>query len=218
MAGACAGFLYALTFADGFVRTHNAPAIVIAANILSRRMDLSDQASAILFADAAGAVVLAPDERPRAGMLGVQFASDGGSYDLIKIPAGGSRKPFVAGLDLGETLMQISDGRAVFSKAVAMMADTSRSALASADLDVADIAHWIPHQANQRIISATQTKLGVKEETVLSSVRLYGNSSAATIPLTLSLEAETREFAAGEVLLMSAAGAGLTGGAVVWGF
>ena len=69
MAGACAGFLYALTFADGFVRTHNAPAIVIAANILSRRMDLSDQESAILFADAAGAVVLAPDKRPRAGCI-----------------------------------------------------------------------------------------------------------------------------------------------------
>ena len=114
--------------------------------------------------------------------------------------------------------MRISDGRAVFSKAVTMMADTGCSALTSAGLDVTDVDHWIPHQANQRIISATQNKLGLADGTVLSSVRHYGNSSAATIPLTLSLAAESRAFAAGDILLMSAAGAGLTGGAVVWGF
>lgn len=217
MAGACAGYLYALTFADGFVRTHNAPVLVIAANILSRRMNLDDKASSILFADAAGATLIAPSDRKRAGALGAKLASDGSAYDLIRIPAGGSRTPFAAGLDPAATLMEISDGRAVFTKAVAMMAETSRAALAGAGLGVTDVDHWIPHQANSRIIGAAQQKLGLGDGKVLSSVALYGNSSAATIPLTLSLATETRDFTAGETLLLSAAGAGLTGGSVVWG-
>lgn len=217
MAGACAGFLYALTLADGFVRAHGAPALVIAANILSRRMNLDDKASSILFADAAGATLIAPTPRQRAGVLGVRLASDGSGYELIKIPAGGSRTPFRPGLEPRETLMQISDGRAVFAKAVAMMAETSQSALAAAGLTASKVNHWIAHQANMRIILAAQHKLGLEDDTVLSSVAHYGNSSAATIPLTLSLATETRIFNPGDVLLMTAAGAGLTGGSVVWG-
>jgi 3-oxoacyl-[acyl-carrier-protein] synthase-3 len=217
LAGACAGYLYALTFADGFVRTHNAPVLVIAANILSRRTNLAERSSAILFADAAGATLIGPTERRRTGVLGAKLASDGSCYDLIKIPAGGSRKPFRPTLDPTDTLMQISDGRAVFSKAVAMMAETSLVALQTAGLGVSDVNHWIPHQANSRIIAASQRRLGLGDSTVISSVAEYGNSSAATIPFSLSLATETREFKSCEVLLMSAAGAGMTGGSVVWG-
>lgn len=217
MAGACAGFIYALALADGFVRTHGRPALVIAANILSRRLDRRDRSSAVLFADAAGAAVLAPTERVDAGVLGVELAADGAGYDLIRIPAGGSSRPFSAGLDIGETLMQISDGRAVFQKAVAMMADTAQGALARAGLGIGDIDHWAPHQANSRIIEATRAKLGIATERVLSSVAEYANSSAATIPLTLSLCAEARGFALGQKVLLSAAGAGLTGGSLVLG-
>lgn len=217
MAGACAGFIYALALADGFVRTQGRPALVVAANILSRRLDRRDRSSAVLFADGAGAAVLAPTNRADAGVLGVELAADGAGYDLIRIPAGGSSRPFSAAVDIGETLMQIGDGRAVFQKAVAMMADTARASLARAGLGIGDIDHWAPHQANSRIIEAARTKLGIAPERVLSSVADYANSSAATIPLTLSLTVEARGFSPGQKVLLSAAGAGLTGGSLVLG-
>jgi 3-oxoacyl-[acyl-carrier-protein] synthase-3 len=216
MAGACGGFLYALTFADGFVRQQKAPALVIAANILSRRLNLDDPKSAVLFGDAAGAVLLVPSERATSGVRGVHLASDGSAYDLIKIPAGGSRRPFTEGLEPTATLMQISDGRAVFTRAVKIMADSSRKALERAGLTLDDIDHFIPHQANARIIGAAQKQLGVPDAKVISTVALYGNSSAATIPLSLSIAAQSQTFSPGKRLLMSAAGAGLTGGSVVF--
>lgn len=216
MAGACAGFVYALTMADAFVRTHKKPVLVIAANILSRRINPEERASAILFADAAGAVVLAPSERTDAGVIGCELASDGSGYDLIKIPSGGSRRPFQAGLDPSETLMILADGRAVFQKAVAMMTDTSKAALAQAGLRISDIDHWIPHQANERIIEAVRARLGCSQEQVVSTVAEYANSSAASIPFTLSKVAEARDYRSPQHVLFSAAGAGLTGGAVVF--
>ena len=216
MAGACAGFLYALAFADAFARTQRKPVLVIAGNILSRRINPDERASAVLFADAAGAVVVAPTERQGAGMLGCELAADGSGYDLIKIPAGGSRTPFAHARGPTDVLMAISDGRAVFVKAVDMMATTARTALVTADTGIEDIAHWIPHQANTRIIEATRSKLGIAPEHTLSSVALYGNSSAATIPFTLSLLSEERRYRRGERVLFTAAGAGLTGGAIVW--
>lgn len=216
MAGACGGFLYALTFADAFVRQAQTPALVIAANILSRRLNLDDPVSAVLFGDGAGAALLAPSKRGTAGVRGVHLASDGAAYDLIQIPAGGSRKPFADGLGPDAALMHIRDGRAVFTRAVKMMTDASHKALARAGLQADDIDYFVPHQANARIIGAAQRQLGVPDRKMLSSVALYANSSAATIPLTLSLAGQQRPFKPGERILMSAAGAGLTGGAVVF--
>lgn len=215
MAGACAGFLYALTFADAFVKTQSAPVLVVAANILSRRINFADRGSAILFADAAGAVVLAPAARP-CGATGVSLAAQGAGYDLIKIPAGGSRRPFADGVGIDETLMVISDGRAVFTEAVGMMARTARVALDRAATGISAIDHWIPHQANARIIEATRKQLGVDPGRVVSTVADYGNSSAATIPFTLSHEASRLGIKSGRSLLLTAAGAGLTGGSLVW--
>ena len=217
MAGACAGFLYALSFADSFARTHGKPVLVIAANLLSRRMDASDRNSAILFADAAGAALVAPCEGKNTGVLGAHFASDGSAYDLIQIPAGGSRRPFASSVDVAGTKMKLSDGPAVFSKAVALMTGSSERSLAAAGLTAADIAYFIPHQANTRITSAVQRQLGISDERCLSSAELFGNSSAATIPLSLSLAAAERTYKPGDRLLMTAAGAGLTGGALVYG-
>lgn len=215
MAGACGGFLYALTFADSFVRQQRSPALVIAANILSRRLNLDDPVSAVLFGDGAGAALLVPSERETSGVRGVHLTSDGAAYDLIQIPAGGSRTPFADGLSPDATLMHIRDGRAVFSRAVKIMTASAEAALSRAGLAVDEIDYFIPHQANARIIGAAQRQLGIPDAKLLSSIALYANSSAATIPLTLSLAAEQRPFKTGERLLMSAAGAGLTGGAII---
>jgi 3-oxoacyl-[acyl-carrier-protein] synthase-3 len=216
MAGACAGFLYALVLADGFVRAQEAPVLIVAANVLSRRINSADRASSVLFSDAAGAVLLAPGERAGTGVLGAHLATDGGGYDLIKIAGGGSRRPFAQAMPVEETLMAIADGQAVFVKAVDMMVEGSRAALARAALTVDDIDLFVPHQANARIMAAVVRQLQMPEERMVSTVADYGNSSAATIPFSLSAAAHGGRLKGGARLLMCAAGAGLTGAAVVF--
>jgi 3-oxoacyl-[acyl-carrier-protein] synthase-3 len=217
LAGACAGFVYAMTFADGFVRLHNKPAIVIAANILSRRINPAERASAVLFADAAGAVVLAPSSDLSRGILGSSFVSDGSAYDLIHIPAGGSNRPFSGEIDIVETRMTIADGREVFVKAVEIMSRCSLEALATAGFSARDVARFVPHQANARIFNAVGKSLGIEDERIIKTIADYGNSSAATIPLSLSITHGAKPLRANEKLLLTAAGAGLTGGAIVIG-
>lgn len=217
LAGACSGFLYALTLADGFVRAQGRPVLVVAANILSRRINPAERASSVLFADAAGAVVLTPSDDDAAGLLGVDLASDGSRYDLISIPAGGSNRPFSADMAAQDCLMTMRDGREMFAQAVRMMSDCARRALTRAGLGVADIHRFIPHQANARIFDAVCGDLGIVPEKTVRTIGEYGNSSAATIPLSLSLAHQARPFVPGEKLLLTAAGAGLTGGACVVG-
>ncbi|WP_181592149.1 beta-ketoacyl-ACP synthase III [Mesorhizobium atlanticum] len=217
LTGACAGFIYALMFADGFTRLHGRPALVIAANILSRRINPAERASAVLFADAAGAVVIGPSEDADSGILGAAVDSDGSHYGLIQIPAGGSSRPFHDELDIEQTRMTIIDGREVFSKAVEMMTACSKDALAAAGLQPQDISRFVPHQANARIFDAVGRNLGIAGHAVVKTIAEYGNSSAATIPLSLSLASQAEPFRPGEKLLLAAAGAGLTGGALVVG-
>ncbi|MDW5315382.1 beta-ketoacyl-ACP synthase III [Rhizobium sp. PL01] len=217
LAGACSGFLYALTLADGFVRAQGRPVLVVAANILSRRINPSERASSVLFADAAGAVVLMPSQDADAGLLGADLASDGSRYDLISIPAGGSNRPFTADLVAQDCLMTMRDGREMFTQAVRMMSDCARRALEHTGLGAADIHRFIPHQANARIFDAVCSDLGIPPEKTVRTIADYGNSSAATIPLSLSLAHRASPFKSGEKLLLTAAGAGLTGGACVVG-
>jgi 3-oxoacyl-[acyl-carrier-protein] synthase-3 len=217
LAGACAGFIYALTYAEGFVRLHGKSALVIAANILSRRINPTERASAILFADAAGAMLLAPSDDPDQRILGVSLQSEGSGYDLIKIHAGGSNQPFSCKTDSSETCMTITDGGQVFSKAVAMMSGCATDALATARIASAEISRFVPHQANIRMMNAVRKNLGIAEDRMVTTIADYGNSSAATIPLSLSLADKAQRFQPGEKLLLVAAGAGLTGGALVLG-
>jgi 3-oxoacyl-[acyl-carrier-protein] synthase-3 len=215
LAGACSGFIYALTLADGFVRSQGRPVLVVAANILSRRINPAERASAILFADAAGAVVLAPSVNKVQGLLGVDFASDGRRYDLISIPAGGSKMPFAEGMAAEECQMTMREGRDLFAQAVQMMTLCAKRALASAKLEPSDVSRLVPHQANARIFNAVGDNIGIEPDRIVRTIAEYGNSSAATIPLSLSLAHRERPFVSGEKLLLTAAGAGLTGGAVV---
>ena len=216
LAGACSGFLYALTLADGFVRSRGRPVLVVAANILSRRINPEDRSSAVLFADAAGAAVLAPCADAEAGLLGAHLTGDGAHYELIHIPAGGSRKPYGPGLDPRELLMAMPDGKAVFAQGVEMMTQSALQAMAEAGVTAAEITRFVPHQANVRIFEAVRKALGLAPETVVATIAEFGNSSAATIPFSLAASAEARPLQSGELVLMTAVGAGLTGGAVVY--
>lgn len=216
MAGACAGFIYALTLADSFVRTQGTAVLVIAANILSRRINEADRASCVLFADAAGAVLLAPSARAEAGVQGAHLAAKGEHYDLITIPGGGSRKPFSKIRDPQDVLMVMNDGRAVYAAAVEMMTACAEKALQKAGMSTGQVDHLIPHQANERMMNTLAHQLDVPPERLRSTIKNFGNSSAATIPFTLSATAADRPYAAGQTILMTAAGAGLTGGAAVF--
>lgn len=217
LAGACSGFLYALTLADGFVRAQGKPVLVVAANILSRRINPAERGSAVLFADAAGAIVLVPSDDPEKGLLGVDLASDGSRYDLISIAAGGSKRPFAPGMATEDFLMTMRDGREMFTQAVAMMTSCGSRALAQAGLGAMDVGRFVPHQANARIFDAVCGNLGIDPQRTVRTIEDYGNSSAATIALSLSIAHQEKPFVSGERLLLTAAGAGLTGGAVVLG-
>ena len=217
LAGACAGFLYALCLGDSFARTYQTKVLVIAANILSRRINMKEMASAVLFADAAGAMLLGPMRGAGCGVVVADLKADGAGYGLIGIAAGGSAKPFSPDLAAEDVLMTMKDGRVVFQQAVKMMSESSRSALEGAGLQAGDIDHFVPHQANSRIIEAVRKDLGIAPEAVLSTIGLFANSSAATIPFTLSYLSEQHGFQPGDRVLMCAAGAGLNGGAVVLG-
>lgn len=215
LAGACAGFVYALALADGYVRGHGRPALVIAANLLSRRINPAERASAVLFADAAGALLLSPSDDTDRGILGLDLASDGAGYGLIGIAAGGSTRPFDEDVAVADTRMTVSDGRGLYAAAVEMMTGTARRALADAGLPGAAVERFVPHQANARIFDVVGRNLGFEPAAVVRSIADYGNSSAATIPLSLSLAHRERRFLAGERVLLAAAGAGMTGGAMV---
>ncbi|RUV50400.1 3-oxoacyl-ACP synthase, partial [Mesorhizobium sp. M5C.F.Ca.IN.020.29.1.1] len=192
-------------------------ALVIAANILSRRINPAERASAVLFADAAGAVVIGSCDDTDRGILGASVDSDGSGYGLIQIPAGGSNTPFHGDLDLEQTRMTITDGREVFSKAVEMMTDCSKDALVAAGVPPQEIDRFVPHQANTRIFGAVGRNLGIADDAIVKTIAEYGNSSAATIPLSLSLANHMEPFRQGEKILLAAAGAGLSGGALVVG-
>lgn len=170
LAGACSGFLYALTLADGFVRTYGRAVLVVAANILSRRINPAERASAVLFADAAGAVVLTPCPEVKRGVLSADLVADGSGYDLIQIAAGGSSQPFSAGMIAEDALMTMRDGREVFSRAVALMTNTSQRVLHEAELTAADISRFVPHQANARMSDAVCGNLGIEREKTVRTI------------------------------------------------
>lgn len=215
LAGACSGFLYALALADGFVRAQGRKVLVVAANILSRRINACERASAVLFADAAGAVVLAPCRDPKRGVVSAELVSDGSGYGLIHIPAGGGNRPFAPDIPAEAFLMTMHDGREVFTRAVALMTGTSQRALAQAGIDAAAVSRFVPHQANARMFDAVAANLGIAPEKTVRTIGGFGNSSAATIPLSLSVAHRQKAFSEGEALLLTAAGAGLAGGAAV---
>lgn len=200
LAGACSGFLYALVMGDALVRAQGRAVLIVAANILSRRINRQERASAVMFGDAAGAVVLAPSQSGHCNLVSSALTSDGSHYDLIGVPA-------------GETFMTMRDGRTMFAQAVKTMTDCGRKVLQQVNIQPAAIRHFVPHQANARIFDAVAAQLQLNHAVTARTITDYGNSSAATIPLSLSLGQS--QYHKGDMVLLAAAGAGLTGGAAL---
>jgi 3-oxoacyl-[acyl-carrier-protein] synthase-3 len=199
---ACAGFMYALSIADKYVRCGEARrALVIGAETLSRITDWSDRATAVLFADGAGAVVLEPGESP--GVLSTHLHSDGHYKDMLYCGSGVSK-------GFGPRLAISMSGNEVFKVAVNKLGLAVDEALAANGLDRSAIDWLVPHQANIRIIQATARKLDLPMERVIVTVQDHGNTSAASVPLALDVAVRDGRIRRGDLLLLEAFGGGFT--------
>ncbi|WP_062762806.1 beta-ketoacyl-ACP synthase III [Falsirhodobacter sp. alg1] len=202
----CAGFVYALTNADALIRSGQANRVlVIGAETFSRLMDWDDRATSVLFGDGAGALVLEAEEGER-GILASDLNSDGRFRDLLYVDGGTA-----TGMT-GHLRMQ---GREVFRHAVEKLAKTAHAALEKAGLSAADVDWVVPHQANLRIISATAQKMGLSMDKVVVTVQDHGNTSAASIPLALSVGKARGQIKTGDLVVTEAIGGGLAWGSVV---
>ena len=215
MEAACSGYLYAIEIAHRFVASGTVnTALVVAAEKMSSIVDWKDRSTCVLFGDGAGAAVLRsrPGER---GILSSVLGADGSLSHLLSLPGGGSRNP--------PTLQTISDGlhtlkmagREVFKHAVNTMSSAATEALRRAGLTVADVACMIPHQANQRIISAIAEKLGVPDANCFVNIDKCGNMSAASLAVGLDQAVRTGRIRKKDIVLMVVFGGGFTWGATV---
>ena len=219
MAAGCSGFLYGLTVAERFLASPQYESILlIGAEVLSKYVDWKDRTTCVLFGDGAGAVVLKAGKAPY-GVLATTLRADGALADFIHVPAGGTREP-ASEKTIAERRHYIRmKGNETFKMAVRSMEEASRQVLERAGLSTSDVAMFIPHQANLRIIDAVGTRLGLRPDQVLINIERVGNTSAASIPVALDEAARAGKLKRGDVVLLAAFGTGLTWGAAVlrWG-
>jgi 3-oxoacyl-[acyl-carrier-protein] synthase-3 len=209
LAGACTGFLTALALAHSHCRAQRCSVLVVGANVLSRRINPADPATSALFADGAGAMLLAPAEGD--DFLAFHLDSRGEFYEQVLIPAGGSRAPLTArAVEAGEHFMRMARGPDLFREAVRAMVRCGEAALGRAGLREEEVDWWVPHQANARIIRDAGGRLGIDPQRTVSVVEAVGNTSAASIPIALSLAALDGRLNAGQRVLMTAVGAGMS--------
>ncbi|EAU47460.1 beta-ketoacyl-ACP synthase III [Salipiger bermudensis] len=206
----CAGFVYALTNANALITSGTVRRVmVIGAETFSRILDWEDRATCVLFGDGAGALILEAQEAAGSsddrGILAVDLHSDGRYRDLLYVDGGVSTN------SIGHLRME---GKEVFRHAVSKLAATAEAALGKAGLDASDIDWVVPHQANIRIIAGTAKKLGLPMEKVVVTVQDHGNTSAASIPLALSVANSEGKFKPGDLVITEAIGGGLAWGAV----
>ena len=207
----CAGFVYALANANALILSGQARRIlVIGAETFSRLMDWTDRSTCVLFGDGAGALVLEAADQPGTpadrGILATDLHSDGRFRDLLYVDGGAGS---------GTTGHLRMEGREVFRHAVEKLAETAHAALDRAGLTAEDVDWIVPHQANIRIIEGTAKRMGLPMDRVVVTVQDHGNTSAASIPLALSVGVERGQIKPGDLLVTEAIGGGLAWGSVV---
>ena len=212
---ACTGFIYGMGLARGVIGTSLADTVLlVGVEMLSRIVDYRDRNTCVLFGDGAGAAVIRSCA-PGDGILSVAIHSDGVLGDLLEVPAGGSLRPATE-----ETLRERGHfikmrGRELFKVAVRGMEESLRKALDDAGLTPDDLELVIPHQANQRIIDATRERLGVPAEKVILNIERFGNTSSASIPISLDEVVRSGRLKPGDNVGFVAFGGGATWGATV---
>jgi len=208
----CSGFVYALTTTDALIKAGQAKtALVIGAETFSRILDWTDRATCVLFGDGAGAVVLGAEQQPGGksdrGLLSAHIRSDGRHKDKLYVDGGPSSTGTVGHLRM--------EGRDVFRFAISAIGDVIQDALTDAGFTAADIDWFVPHQANVRIIDGSARKFGIPDEKVVKTVAMHGNTSAASIPLALSVASHDGRIKRGDLILIEAMGGGFTWGSAI---
>ncbi|MGH7701674.1 MAG: beta-ketoacyl-ACP synthase 3, partial [Gemmatimonadales bacterium] len=219
----CSGFIYALSVADAWIRAGDYRRIlVVGAEVQSTGMDVSTRGrnTAVIFADGAGAAVLAPASREGQGILAVDLRADGNCAELLWVDGPGSQyhpRVSVEHLEAGRYFLYM-DGKEVFRHAVTRMPESVRTVLQQAGLTTADIDLLIPHQANLRISEAVQKALALRDDQVYNNIMSYGNTTAATIPIALDECVRAGRLKRGDLLVVTAFGSGFAWGsaAIRW--
>lgn len=204
----CAGFVQALDVARARIALSDRTVLVVGVELITRMIDKNDRTTAVLFGDGAGAVVVGP-HAARAEVLDAVAGTDGSKTGILTLEAGGTYKPFNADtLAGGEYNTLIMNGPEVFREAVRRMSDAVSELLERIGRTVDDVALVIPHQANKRIIDAVRKRMGVDESKVYVNVDIYGNTGSASVPLALSEAVAEGHIKDGDLVVLTAFGAG----------
>ncbi len=208
----CSGFIYAVAVADNFIKAGQSEnCLVIGAETFSRILDWKDRATAVLFGDGAGAIVLTAGEgqgkSSDRGVLTTHLFADGRHHDLLYVDGGPSKTKTVGHLRM--------EGKEVFRHAVTNISDAIEKAISAVDLTVDDIDWFVPHQANQRILDGTARKVGISPGRVVSTVAKHANTSAASVPLALAEAVSDGRIKRNQLVLLEAMGGGFTWGSAL---
>lgn len=204
----CAGFVQALDVARSRIAVAPKRVLVIGVELISRMISHEDRSTAILFGDGAGAVVLGPDEG-KAEVLGAVSGTDGSAAEILTLAAGGTRQPFNAeSLANGDYNRLVMDGRKIFVEAVRRMSEAASDVIEKVGRSISEVNLVIPHQANLRIIEAVRKKLGLDEASVYVNVHDYGNTGSATVPFALWEAVDRGRVSEGDLVVLTAFGAG----------
>jgi 3-oxoacyl-[acyl-carrier-protein] synthase-3 len=216
LSAACSAFVYALQTGAQFVATGaHKKVMVIGADVMSSILDYTDRATCILFGDGAGAVILEAAENDGEGIIDFVHEIDGSGGCSLYMPGGGSLHPATHETVDKKMHFVHQDGAAVFKYAVRKMAEVCEKLLARNGVKASDVDCFIPHQANQRIISATAERVGLKPESVIINIDRYGNTTAGTIPLAMQTARQDGRLKKGDLVLLASVGAGFTVGATL---
>jgi len=215
VAAACSGFVYAYSMGHAYVKSGLARhVLVIGAELLTRFLDFTDRGTCILFGDGAGAVVLSASDEPGGG-LGFELTTEPQGAYMIWLPSGGAKSPPSAEtIARGEHYIRM-EGKETYRFATRTLASTAMTAVERSGLSADDIALFIPHQANIRIIEAVAKGLGLPMDRFYVNVDRFGNTSAASVPLAMAEAVDTGRVKVGDRICLVAFGAGFTSGAVV---
>jgi 3-oxoacyl-[acyl-carrier-protein] synthase-3 len=207
----CAGFVYALVVGSSLLTAGNLDhVLVVGSETLSRIVDPGDRSTCVLFGDGSAAVVLSRAADDETGLLAWDLGCDGSAADLLEIRAGGSRLPTSAATIAGGEHYLKMAGQEVFRRAVRVIVESATATLERAGCTTNDVAWFVPHQANLRIIETAAKKLGLPRERTVVNIDRYGNTSAASIPLALAEAADDGRIKEGDLVLLSGFGAGMT--------
>jgi len=216
ISAACTGFVYILSIAKAFIESGMKKNIlIIGAEKLSAITDYTDRGTCILFGDGAGAAIIGATDNKDEAIIDVHTGADGSYADLLMTPNGGTGSPHDSlDQEAGACFMQMK-GNETFKVAVRTLTKDVVEILAENNIDSSAVKHFVPHQANYRIIKAVGDALKLKEEQVVLTVAKFGNTSGASIPMAINDIYENGSLKSGELLLLDAFGGGLTWGSAL---